>query len=114
MPTIFGWDNRRLYSLTRKAYDDSRGFRTETCVLRDALREYEQQCGASVVPQPAREDDPPDQASRFVSYRGPSGDAFAYCVIVISRDGEESFELGNDFDVVLHPDDIVEISPTAC
>lgn len=115
MPTIFGWDNRRvMVDLDTGRIDDSRGFRTDALVVRDALREYEEHLGVRVTPQPPQPQDQPDQSQRFVTYRRRDANEVWYCVLVVEREGETEFEIGHDFDFVLLPDDILSISITAC
>ena len=115
MPTIFGWDNRRVMTdIETGRMDDSHGFRTESLIVRDALREYEAHLNVKIAPQPPQPQDVPDQSSRFVIYRHADGNEMWYCVLVVERDGEEEFEIGQDFDFVLRPDDILSVSITAC
>lgn len=115
MPTIFGWDNERVVTdIKTNRVDDSRAFRTDALIVRDALREYEEHLNVKITPQPPQPQDVPDQSSRFVIYRRVDGNEMWYCVLAVERDGEASFEIGQDFDFVLRPDDILSVSITAC
>ena len=120
MPSIFGPKNRRYYLMQEQRHDESRAFRTDTLLLRDAIAEYERHLDVSITPFVAEPGSRFLEPGRFVEYRDNDPNASHHtsglCVTVITSANDENGgrEIGHDFDQRLQPDDRVDFDFVAC